>query len=64
MRFEVKRTEKLQLYAAMQQAIDDAQDHLPVVLHRANTRPWVAIVRLEDLPELVVKLYLVLAAQA
>ncbi len=63
-RFEVKRTERLQLYAALQQAMDDAHDNLPVVLHRANTRPWVAIVRLEDLPELVVKLYLVLAAQA
>ena len=50
--FEVKRCEALSLYAAMQQAIDDAGDRLPVVLHRRNRQPWVAIVRLDDLPRL------------
>jgi len=50
--FEVKRTERLQLYAALQQAIEDAGDATPVVLHRANRKPWVAVVRLDDLPRL------------
>jgi hypothetical protein len=36
----------------LEQAIADAGDHIPVVLHRANKRPWVAIVRLDDLPRL------------
>ena len=59
--FEVKRVEALRLYEALAQAIRDAGENIPVVLHRANGRPWVAIVRLEDLPKLAVELYLTLA---
>jgi Holliday junction resolvase len=59
--FEVKRTETLRLYGAMQQAIEDSGDKLPVVLHRRNNEPWLAIVRLDDLPQLAVQLYLTLA---
>ena len=59
--FEVKRTEALRLYSALEQAIEDAGQNVPVVLHRANQRPWVAIVRLDDLPKLAVQLYLTLA---
>ena len=62
--FEVKRVEALRLYAAIEQAIDDAGPNVPVVLHRANQRPWVAIVRLDDLPKLAVQLYLTLAEKA
>lgn len=62
--FEVKRTERLSLYPAMEQAIGDAGQHnVPMVIHRANGKPWLAIVRLDDLPELAVKLYLSRAAQ-
>jgi len=61
--FEVKRCEVLRLYAALEQAIQDAGENIPVVLHRANGRPWVAILRLEDLPRLAVQLYLTLAQQ-
>ena len=50
---EVKRCERLSLYPAMKQAIKDAGDKLPVVFHRQNREEWVAIVRLNDLPELV-----------
>ncbi len=50
---EVKRTERLSLYAALEQAIDDAGGNVPMVLHRASRRPWVAVVRLDDLPRLV-----------
>jgi hypothetical protein len=60
--FEVKRTEELRLWKAMNQAAEDAADNVPVVLHRANGKPWVAIVRLDDLPKLAVQLYLTLQA--
>jgi hypothetical protein len=60
--FEVKRTEALRLFDAIEQAAQDAgPDRIPVVLHRSNGRPWVAIVRLDDLPPLAVQLYLTLA---
>jgi hypothetical protein len=59
--FEVKRAESLRLYEALEQAGTDAGDQIPVVLHKQNRRPWVAIVRLEDLPHLAVQLYLTLA---
>jgi len=44
--FEVKRTEALSLYKAMEQAEADAGGKVPVVLHRRNNKPWVAIVPL------------------
>jgi hypothetical protein len=50
--FEIKRCEALRLYAALEQAIADARHRIPVVLHRQNNKPWVAIVRLDDLPSL------------
>lgn len=59
---ECKRTERLSLYRAMQQAIDDAGDNVPVVMHRSNRKPWLAVVRLDDLPALAVQLYLTMAA--
>ena len=49
---EVKRTERLSLYPAMEQAAADAGDKVPVVCHRANRQEWVAIIRLNDLPKL------------
>jgi hypothetical protein len=61
---EVKRAETLQLYDALEQAIRDAGGQIPVVLYRANHRPWVAIVRLDDLPQLAVTIYLTLAKTA
>lgn len=62
--FEVKRCESFRLYDALDQSIKDAGDNIPVVLHRQNRRPWVAIVRLDDLPQLAVQLYLTLAETA
>jgi hypothetical protein len=58
---EIKRAETLRLYDALEQAAADADGKIPTVLHRANGRPWVAIVRLDDLPQLAVQLYLTLA---
>ena len=46
--FEVKRTEVLSLYKAMDKAILDAGDKVPVVAHRRNRKPWLVIMRFED----------------
>jgi Holliday junction resolvase len=46
---EVKRTERLQLYDAMEQAIRDSGGDVPIVAHRRNRGEWLAIMRLEDL---------------
>ena len=62
--FEVKRAETLRIYEALAQAIGDAGENVPVVLHKQNRKPWVAIVRLDDLPRLAVQLYLTLAETA
>jgi hypothetical protein len=61
--FEIKRVEAFRLYNAIEQAVRDAGDKIPVVLHKANRKPWVAIVRLDDLPQLATQLYLTLAQQ-
>ena len=58
---EVKRVESLRLYPALDQAAADAGENVPLVLHRANGKSWVAVVRLDDLPRLSVQLYLTLA---
>ena len=60
---ESKRTEKLLLWQAIDQAVADAGDNVPVVCHRRNHQPWVAIVRLDDLPALATNLYLILAGK-
>ena len=50
---EVKRTEKLSLYPAIEQARRDAAaEEVPLVLHRRNGKPWLVIVELEDLKKL------------
>ena len=66
---ECKRTERLRLHEAMEQAIKDAslglvedqQPKVPVVCHRSNRKPWLLTVRLEDLPRLAVQIYLTLS---
>ncbi|MDA9858959.1 hypothetical protein N9D23_12635 [Rubripirellula sp.] len=49
---EVKRTERLSLYKALDQSITDAGERLPLVLHRSNHRSWVVVLRLDDLTRL------------
>ena len=50
---EAKRTERLSLYAAVEQAASDAPEgSVPVVWHRANGRDSVVIVRTADLVRL------------
>lgn len=62
--FEVKRTEKLSLWPAVEQAVHDCGESVPVVLHRSNNRPWIAVVRLDDLPRLATQVYLTMAGNA
>lgn len=46
---EVKRTEKFHLYPSLEQAKAERKDgDIPAVFHRANSRPWVVILRAED----------------
>lgn len=50
--FECKRVERLQLYPSLEQAANDSGDQIPILVHRKNNKEWVAIVYLDDLPEL------------
>ena len=47
---EVKRCERLSIYAAYEQAVRDAKgtEDIPTVFHRRNGTPWLAILSLED----------------
>jgi hypothetical protein len=47
---EVKRTERLNLYAALDQAVSDSGNNVPVVFTRKNLQPWVAILEIENIP--------------
>lgn len=51
--FEVKRTNKLRLWQALQQSIQDAGESVPVVLHRADRQDWIISLRFEDVLRLV-----------
>lgn len=53
---EGKRVQSFQLYAALQQAIEDGGGKkTPIVCHRRNNKEWVAVMRLEDLLALITK---------
>ncbi len=59
---EVKRTEKFRIYDAMDQAIRDAEDKIPMVAFRSSDRYWLSIKRLQDEGEFVTRWYLGAAA--
>ena len=46
--WECKRAETFSVYPALQQAMDDAGEAVPVVAHRRSRHEWVAVLRLED----------------
>lgn len=52
---EVKRTERLNPYRYMDQALSDSQrtKRTPLVVMRSSHRPWLILIRLDDLPALV-----------
>lgn len=45
---ECKRVERLNVDAAMDQALRDCHDRTPIVAHRRNHRPWLVTMYLED----------------
>lgn len=49
--FECKFTEKLSLYDAMAQAVADAGDKIPVVVHRRIRKDWLVVMRAVDVPD-------------
>ena len=52
--FEVKRVERLNVDAAMGQAVSDCvAGSIPVVAHRRNHKDWLLTLRLSDLDRLV-----------
>jgi Holliday junction resolvase len=52
--FEVKRTETLSLYKALEQAANDCgEKKIPVVVHRRNNKKWVAILEARYLLKLL-----------
>jgi hypothetical protein len=51
--FEVKRTQRTDLYGWLAQAKADAGRKLPVVLHRRNDAQWVAVLDARDFLALV-----------
>lgn len=51
--FEVKRTEKGNIYDWMNQASRDAGSKMPVVVHRKNHERWVVVLRFYDFMELL-----------
>lgn len=55
---EVKRTERFNLYAALEQAKQDRRaGDIPVVMHRQNGREWVAVLPAEDFLTLMRAIY-------
>jgi len=52
---EVKRTETLSVYKAMQQAREDGHKKIPVVLHRRRGKEWLAILPAENFLALLKK---------
>ena len=52
--FEVKAVEALNVWKAMQQAIDDAGvDKIPVLAHKRNRSGWLVTMRAEDWLDLI-----------
>ena len=45
---ECKRTERLQLYDSIAQAVHDTKGGLPTVFHKKNNCGWLVVMRLED----------------
>ena len=52
--FEVKRTERLMLHSAIEQAALDATDgQIPLVAHKKNHQPWLVILTAHDFMRLL-----------
>ena len=62
---EVKLTERLNPYRFIEQAINDSRGNsrIPTVVMRSSYRPWLVMVRLDDLPRLAEEVIRVRTAQ-
>lgn len=49
---ESKRCERLSVYQAMEQAMDDCGRDIPIVCHKRNLQQWLVICELHDLVKL------------
>lgn len=50
---ECKRVERLNIYDAIKQALNDAREgEMPVVMHRKNRQKWLVTLSLDDFMEL------------
>lgn len=50
---EVKRQERVRIYDWMKQAIEDADQEVPVVAMKCNRKPWLMVIRVEDFFRLI-----------
>jgi len=55
--FEVKRTEKLSLYKAMDKAVEDAGPKVPIVMHRRSRSDWLVVLKADDMMDVACLLY-------
>lgn len=46
---EIKRTERINIYEAIKQAARDANDNVPLVMHRKNREEWLFVLKAEDI---------------
>ena len=59
---EVKRRERFNLAETVERVVEDMADsNIAIVLHRADHKPWLVTLHLDDLPELAVRLFYTLA---
>lgn len=56
--FEVKRTERLDLYGALSQAKGDGGDKLSIVAHRKNDSEWVLIIPADKALPIIIEKFL------
>jgi len=58
---EVKRTEKCNPYKYLEQAIEDSgltgRGDIPIVMHRQNRKEWIAIMKMDDLINILKEKY-------
>lgn len=50
---ECKHVEKLNIHNAIGQAVKDAGDKVPAVVHKRNRGDWLVTVRLSDIPRIL-----------
>jgi len=60
--WEVKRRQRINLHEVLREAKQQCGDNVPVVLHRRDRERWLITVDAEDMPTVVVLLYLAMAS--